>query len=238
MLQADKISNQKISDIIAERIEDWIRTGKVNPGDKLPSVRELCEMFDVGRSAVRDALTTLKGKGLVEVRRGEGTFVCHLNTAQLLPDVLLIGKDDIHKLYQVRKILEAGIVELAAANATNEHLEKMHQALEDLKTASTLKAWEADYRFHEEIVKASSNDILVELMDMVSTTTKQAIMECHRVILSDPSLAMEIINQHCDIYEAIKSRDGNGAREAMYKHLNYVESLLDSYFSDQRDRKG
>lgn len=232
MLQADKITNKKISDIVVEKIEDWIRTGKVNPGDKLPSVRELCEMFNVGRSAVRDALTTLKGKGLVEVRHGEGTFVCHLNTAQLIPDVLLIRKDDIHKLYQVRKILEAGIVELAAANATDEHLQNMHQALEDLKKASTLKAWEADYRFHDEIVKASGNDILIDLMDMVSTTMKQAIMECHRIILSDRTLASEIIKQHAEIYEAIKLRNGSGAREAMYRHLNYIESLLDSYVSD------
>lgn len=232
MLQADKIVNKKISDIVVEKIEDWIRSGKVRPGDKLPSVRQLCEMFNVGRSAVRDALTTLKGKGLVEVRHGEGTFVCHLNTAQLLPDVLLIRKDDIHKLYQVRKILEAGIVELAAANATEENLENMHHALEDLKNASTLEAWEADYRFHEEIVKASGNEILVELMDVVSITMKQAIMDCHRIILSDRTYALEIIKQHSEIFEAIQSRDGKGAREAMYKHLNYVESLLDSYLSD------
>lgn len=228
MLQAEKISGKKVSDIVVEQIEEWIRLGKVTPGEKLPSVRELCEMFDVGRSAVRDALTTLKGRGLVDVKHGEGTFVCHLDTAQLIPDVLLVKKRDIHKLYQVRKILEVGIAETAAVNATDEQLANMKQALDELEEAKTLEAWEADYRFHEEIVKASGNEILIELMEMVSTTTKQAIMECQRIILSDPSLSSSVMEQHIDIYKAIKARRPKEAREAMYRHLKYVEQLLDS----------
>ncbi|MFA8438737.1 FadR/GntR family transcriptional regulator [Pueribacillus sp. YX66] len=228
MLQAEKISGKKVSDIVVEQIEDWIRSGKVTPGEKLPSVRELCEMFDVGRSAVRDALTTLKGRGLVDVKHGEGTFVCHLDTAQLIPDVLLVRKSDINKLYQVRKILEVGIAETAAVNATEKQLANMKQALDELADAKTLEAWEADYRFHEEIVKASGNEILIDLMEMVSTTTKKAIMDCQRIILSDHSLSSHVMKQHIDIYEAIKARQPKQAREAMYRHLNYVEQLLNS----------
>ncbi len=227
MLRAKKISGKKVSEIVVEQIEDWIRSGKVLPGEKLPSVRELCEMFDVGRSAVRDALTTLKGRGLVDVKHGEGTFVCHLDTSQLIPDVLLVRKSDIHKLYQVRKILEVGIVEMAAENATEGNLENMQRSLDELAKAKTLEAWEADYRFHEEIAKASGNNILIDLMDMVSTTTKKAIMDCHRIILSKESLSSAIMEQHIAIFEAIKARNAGEAREAMYRHLNYVEELLD-----------
>lgn len=232
MLQVEKISGKKVSDIVVEQIEEWIRSGKVSPGEKLPSVRELCEMFDVGRSAVRDALTTLKGRGLVDVKHGEGTFVCHLDTAQLIPDVLLVRKSDIRKLYQVRKILEVGIAETAALNATEENLANMKQALDELAEAKTLEAWEADYRFHDEIVKACGNEILIDLMEMVSTTTKKAIMDCHRIILSDHSLSTDVVKQHVDIYEAIQARDATQAREAMYRHLNYVEKLLDSHLKE------
>lgn len=226
MLQVEKISGKKVSDIVVDQIEEWIRSGKVTPGEKLPSVRELCEMFDVGRSAVRDALTTLKGRGLVNVKHGEGTFVCHLDTAQLIPDILLVRKNDIHKLYEVRKLLEVGIVEMAAKNASEAQLANMKQFLDELAEAKTLEAWEADYRLHEEVVKASGNDILVDLMEMVSTTTKKAIMDVHRIILSDRSLTSAVMKQHYDIYEAIKARDPEKAREAMYRHLNYVEDLL------------
>ena len=226
LLKAEKIPSKKVSDIVAEKIEDWIRSGNVQPGEKLPSVRELCDMFDVGRSAVRDALTTLKGRGLVTVKQGEGTFVCHLDTSQLLPDILLVTDRDIHQLYQVRKILEVGIVEMAAQHATKEQRATMKSALEELAQAKTLKGWEADYRFHQAIAEASGNHILLELMETVSSTIKKGIMDCHRIILSDPTLQKEIADQHIAIYEAIEAGDSVSAREAMYSHLIDVEKLL------------
>lgn len=70
-MDVKKISTRKISEIAAEQIEDMIAKGSFKPGDKLPSVRELCELFGVGRSAVRDALTSLQGKGIVQVKQGK-----------------------------------------------------------------------------------------------------------------------------------------------------------------------
>lgn len=227
MLQAEKISGKKVSEIVVEQIEGWIRSGKVEPKEKLPSVRELCDMFDVGRSAVRDALTTLKGKGLVDVRHGEGTFVCH--TDHLLPDVLLYTKSDINELYQVRKILEVGIVEMAAAYASSSQLDRMKQALDELAKAETLKGWEADYQFHHTIAETCGNDILTELMKAVSTTIKKGMMDCHRIILSDKKLSSDVFVQHVAIYNAIKAKDPVKAREAMLYHLTYVEELLNSH---------
>lgn len=235
MLRVEKISSKKVSDSVVEQIEEWIRTSKVEPGEKLPSVRELCDMFDVGRSAVRDALTTLKGRGLVNVKHGEGTFVCHFDAAQLLPDVLLVQKNDISKLYQVRKILEAGIAEMAAVNATEKQLIVMKDVLDDLVNAKTLKSWEADYRFHQAIAEASGNEILVDLMDTVSTTTKKGIMDCHRIILSNEKLSKDVSAQHIAIYETIKARDPAEAREAMFYHLTYVEELLNNHLNESGD---
>lgn len=235
MFQVEKISGKKVSDIVVEQIEEWIRSGNVQPGEKLPSVREMCEMFDVGRSAVRDALTTLKGRGLVNVKHGEGTFVCHFDTAQLFPDILLIQKSDISKLYQVRKILEAGIAEMAALNATEKQLNIMEKELDELINAKTLKGWEADYRFHQAIAEASGNEILVDLMDTVSTTTKKGIMACHRIILSDEKLSKDVAAQHIAIYESMKAKDPVKAREEMYNHLTYVEELLNNHLNESGD---
>lgn len=235
MLQAEKISGKKVSEIVVEQIEGWIRSGKVEPEEKLPSVRELCDMFEVGRSAVRDAITTLKGKGLVDVKHGEGTFIRHTDTTHLLPEVLLFRKSDINKLYQVRKILEVGIVELAAVNATSCQLRSMEQALGELSKAETLKGWEADYQFHQAIAEACGNDILLDLMEAVSSTMKKGIMDCHRIILSDRKLTSDIAGQHVAIYEAIKAGDQAEAREAMLHHLTYVEDLLNSRLQDSKD---
>ncbi|WP_327606744.1 FadR/GntR family transcriptional regulator [Virgibacillus tibetensis] len=232
MLRAEKISTKKVSEIVVEQIEDWIRTEKVMPEEKLPSVRELCDMFEVGRSAVRDALTTLKGKGLVVVKHGEGTFVCHRNTSHLFPDLMLLSKRDISELYQVRKIVEAGVVEVAAQNATADQLERMNLALGELSRAETVEAWEADYLFHQTIAEACANDILTDLMKAVSDTMKKGIMDCHRLILSDKKLSADIAGQHIAIYEAIKANDPISARKAMLSHLTYVEELLNSHLQD------
>ncbi|WP_099159688.1 FadR/GntR family transcriptional regulator [Virgibacillus ndiopensis] len=235
MLQVEKVSRKKVSEIVVEQIEGWICSGKVQPDEKLPSVRELCDMFEVGRSAVRDALTTLKGKGLVEVKHGEGTFVLPTNTNQLLPEVLLIRKSDINELYQVRKILEAGIVEMAAIHASVSQIDFMKRALDEMLMATTLKGWEADYHFHQVIAEASGNQLLIDLMEAVSTTMKKGIMDTHRIILSDENVSSAVIGQHVAIYNAIKESAPVKAREAMLSHLTYVEKLLHHHLQNSSD---
>jgi GntR family transcriptional regulator, transcriptional repressor for pyruvate dehydrogenase complex len=223
----EKIPTKKISDIVAEKIEEWISTGSVKPGDKLPSVRELCEMFDVGRSAVRDAITTLKGKGLVEVKQGDGTFVTRLDPSVIFYD-LLIGKRDIKNLYTVRQILEIGTAEHAALHRRDENLVKMRDAIMKLEKAKTIDGWEADFEFHLAIAEATQNEVLVELMQTISNTTKKAILEVQKIILSDQKLSRMVFHQHLEIYEAIRKGRSTEARQAMLTHLTFVEGLLES----------
>ncbi|MFM1653565.1 FadR/GntR family transcriptional regulator [Brevibacillus sp. B_LB10_24] len=232
-MNIEKIPNRKISDIVSEKIEQWIVSGKVQPGDKLPSVRELCEAFDVGRSAIRDAITTLKGKGLVDVKRGEGTYVCHYNYSQLFYESILLNRNDVIKIYNVRKILEAGIAESAAVDRQPEHLAKMKHAIESMKSANSIEGWEADYEFHLSIAEATQNEILVQLMEIISSTTKKAIMDCHRIIFSDSRLSQNILTQHENIYKAIEEGDSTAARQRMLEHLTYVESLLNQVQDNQ-----
>ncbi|WP_188456602.1 FadR/GntR family transcriptional regulator [Virgibacillus oceani] len=235
MLQAEKVSRKKVSEIIVEQIEGWIHSGKVHPDEKLPSVRELCSMFEVGRSAVRDAITTLTGKGLVEVKHGEGTFVRSTDPNQILSGVLLFRESDINELYQVRKILEAGIVEMAAVHASVVQIDSMKQTLDQLLMATTLKGWEADYRFHQQIAEASGNQLLINLMEAVSSTMKKGIMDTHRVILSDINLSSAVMGQHVAIYDAIEANDSVRARTAMLSHLTYVEELLHHHLQNSSD---
>lgn len=225
-MEAAKISHQKISDKVALQIEQWISAGQVQPGDKLPSVRELCQLFDVGRTAVRDAITTLKGKGLVEVRHGNGTFVCPFDCTRVFHGLSLVNKEDIRNLFEVRKILEVGTAELAAVNREQLHLVKMKQALDCLAQADSLEAWRADFDFHLVIAEATRNEHLMQLMQTVSSTIRKGIMDCHRVILADADRERLIFQQHVAVYEAILAADPNRSRQAMMEHLSYVEALL------------
>ena len=225
-LKVEKITTQKVSEIVEKQIEEWIHSGSFKPGQKLPSVRELCEMFAVGRSAVRDAITSLKGKGLLEVKQGDGTFVSRWDGTSLFNEIHLLEKKNIKHLFAVRKILESGMAELAALNRQETHLQRINAIITELEQTPTVEGWKLDFDFHTTLAEATGNEILVHLTNTLSTTMKKTIIDCHRLIFSDPLLTKKVFQQHVAIYDAISAKDSDTARIAMLDHLNFVEQLL------------
>lgn len=231
-MEVTKLSTKKVSERVAEQMEQWVLSGSVGPGDKLPSVRELCDMFQVGRSAVRDAITTLKGKGVVEVRQGEGTFICYVHTAKIFENLLFLNGTDIDNLYSVRKILEISTAEMAALHHQDRDIEKMKKAIYEMEKNDQTNSWEADFTFHIAIAEATQNKVIVQLMQTISTIMKKALIGCHKVISSDSNLSKTIFDQHVLIYKAIKAGLPQKARENMLVHLTYVEELLQKSLVD------
>ncbi|MDQ0337600.1 GntR family transcriptional repressor for pyruvate dehydrogenase complex [Caldalkalibacillus uzonensis] len=225
-MNVEKITPKKISEQVAEQLEQWIISQHLQPGDKLPSVRQLCDMFDVGRSAVRDAITTLKGKGILEVKQGEGAFIRSFDSAQLFEQLLLLDKQDLTDVFNVRKILEVGSAELASTSRTAAHVQQMEKALQMLENSDSLEDWEADYAFHMAIAEATRNKVIIRLMETVSVLLKKAIINCHNMALHSEAVSSSIRKQHVAIYLAIKEQKAEQAREAMFEHLCYVEALL------------
>ncbi|WP_019414752.1 FadR/GntR family transcriptional regulator [Paenisporosarcina sp. TG20] len=222
-MNVEKISTKKVSESVAEEIERLIKKGMFQEGEKLPSVRELCELFGVGRSAVRDAITTLGGKGIVYVKRGEGTYIREFDVSNLFNNQLLLpSADDIKELFQVRKILETGIAEKAAQNRSDQDLFVMERYIFN----STEIKWESDYHFHLAIAKSTHNEILIQFMQFISATMKKAINDFHHYIQKNPDKVKKIESQHYQIYEAIKKGDPDEAHRMMSNHLDFVEVEL------------
>ncbi|RFU64351.1 FadR/GntR family transcriptional regulator [Bacillus sp. V59.32b] len=222
-MNVEKISTKKLSESVGEQIEKMIESGAFQAGEKLPSVRELCELFGVGRSAVRDAISTLSGKGLVYVKQGEGTYICEFDFTKLFNNhMLLPAAGDITELFQVRKVLEAGIAEMAAFNRSKKDLKGM----EKLLSTPLSNGWESDYEFHKAIAQATGNKILIELIQFISTTMKKAMIDFHRYIQKNNQIVQTIGEQHDKIYESIKMGEPKKAKQAMIEHLNYVEELM------------
>jgi GntR family transcriptional regulator, transcriptional repressor for pyruvate dehydrogenase complex len=224
-LDVEKIHNQKVSDRVVEQIERMIESGKFSIGEKLPSVRELCELFGVGRSAVRDAITTLKGKGTVEVKHGEGTFIRGFDSSSLFKNqVLLPSLKDIQELFQVRKMLETGMAEMASLNRSEEMIVEMGNIL----SVERETEWGSDYSFHMTIAKASGNEILIQLVEFISSAMKKVMIEFYKEIEKDRQIVENIETQHEKIFQAIKVQNPKMACEEMMAHLIYVEGLLRS----------
>ncbi|KIY21258.1 FadR/GntR family transcriptional regulator [Mesobacillus subterraneus] len=222
-MRIEKISTKKVSESVTEQIEHMIEAGTFLPGEKLPSVRELCELFGVGRSAVRDAITTLKGRGAVTVKQGEGTYICKFDSGKIFQRHLLLpNPKDISQLFQVRKLLEPGIVGIVAETRTKDDLEQ----LEKLISRSAENSWEADYNFHLAIAGAAGNEILVQLLDFISVSMKKTMIGFHHFIEKDQKVFEQIHSQHEQIFQMILQSKPVPAKERMQEHLDFVEDLL------------
>ncbi|WP_066318760.1 FadR/GntR family transcriptional regulator [Bacillus sp. FJAT-29814] len=222
-MKVEKISTKKVSESVEEQLEKMIHSGMFKAGEKLPSVRELCDLFGVGRSAVRDAITTLSGKGTVYVKRGEGTFVCEFDSSKLFNQHMLLSSSrDIREVFQVRKLLETGMAEMAAVNRTEDDLHILKHTL----SGQASNPWESDYQFHLTIAKATGNEILIQLVQFISTTMKKVMMDFHHYIQKDDNTVNLISCQHQQIIESIEKRDPKAAKQSMSNHLNTVEELL------------
>lgn len=221
-VNVEKIPKKKISELVVEQIEKMIESGMFKPGEKLPSMRELCEMFDVGRSAIRDAIITLNGKGTVNVKQGEGTYICEFDSTKFFNQTTLLpSQKNIRELFQVRKIVEAGIAEGAALNRTEEDVEIIGEIL-----LNQTDGWESDYNFHMAIAHAAGNEILVQLMEFISSTTKKTMNEFYAQIEPNDEILASIKAQHNNIYKSIQSGESKLAYQIMIKHLSFVEELL------------
>ena len=209
-----------------------IKNGTLKPGDKLLPVHQLAEQFQVGRSAVREALSALRAMGLIEMKQGEGTYVRNFDPSSLtksLNNKLLMKKEDILNLLEVRKVLEVGAVRAAAAKRTEANLQNMKHWLDEMaKSIGDEKAGEkADFHFHMGIAESSHNNILLELMNHVSEMIAETIGESRRIILyGEQTTSERLLEEHQSIYNAVLKQDVELAQQAMLDHLTNVEHIV------------
>ncbi len=216
----------RLSDKVAELLLDTILSRRLQPGDRLPSERELGDQFGVSRTVIREAVRALAAKGVIDVKTGSGLRVSAVNAAAVSESIGLYLRGralEYAKVHEVRKLLEIEIAGLAAERATAEQIERlranceaMEQAIgEDVETASRL-----DLEFHREIARATDNELYLLLLDSIG----EALLEIRRGNLAGGA-GPETIVLHRRIYDRIAAHDREGAREAMARHLDHVEQV-------------
>ncbi|WP_141431383.1 FadR/GntR family transcriptional regulator [Bacillus sp. 03113] len=238
-----QIKPKKIYEEVTEALYEMIRTGRLKPGDRLESVQQLAENFNVGRSAIREALTALSAMGLIEIKQGEGTFVKAFEATQLtfpLSTAILMNKEDVLHLLEVRKILETGTAALAAKNRTEDDLIAILTSLNEMKVATGNEELgeKSDFLFHLALANASHNPLLANLLTYVSGLMVETMKETRKLwLFSKQTTIQQLYEEHDHIYSAIKNRDEESAREAMLSHLCNVEKILERYFEETNKNK-
>ena len=215
---------ERLYEQITEQIERRILSGDLKIGDQLLPERELAEQFGVSRTAVREAVKTLRQKGLVEVQPGRGTFITNGTTRAVRHSLDLMmrigyaaGSGD---LVEVREILEPEIAALAAARAGAEHIAVMREAVATMDAAlkDPDRFIEADLDFHLALAGATQNALIPTLIDSIVDLLREQRKRIFRVS-GGPERGQF---HHKRILDTVMRHDPEAAREAMRAHLRQV----------------
>jgi GntR family transcriptional regulator, transcriptional repressor for pyruvate dehydrogenase complex len=218
------VQTSRLYEQIVQQIEDSIQKGALKPGDQLPAERELALQFGVSRTAVREAVKTLREKGLVEAYPGRGTFITNGTSNSIrvtLDRMMKTGQaEGTMHLAEVREILEPEIAALAATRADEESLVEMKEAVSIMDKAKLdPDAFiEADLDFHLALAEAAANPLILSLIDSIVGVLREQRMRIFKVE-GGPERGQY---HHKRILEAIENRDPGGARAAMRAHLRQV----------------
>ncbi len=234
-----KIQQLKLSEEVVNRVKQMIMSQTYRPGDKLPSEKELSEMFGVSRMSIREALAILSSAKIIDIRHGEGSFVQAINVFHYIPPVaisMIEFPEALLQLLEVRIILEASAAELAAERADTTALKDMEIALQGyLDEVSTKRSGDQyDLRLHKAIAQATGNYVLIEFMNRISDMIFEGMQYTLNQNIGNERKVREVYDEHARIVQAIQSRNPSQARLAMTSHLNNVRLKI----SEPQDRMG
>lgn len=235
-IEYKRIKPKKINEQVADILYDMIKRGELKPGDRLDSVQQLAENFDVGRSAIREALSALRAQGLIEMKQGEGTYVKQFDASKLhfsFSSAILMNQHDVVNLLEVRKIIELGAVASAAENRTTENIKELKRILEQMKKSFGDEELEeqTDILFHLTIAKATQNPMLYKLMQNVSSMMAAHMKETRSIWLYAEGITIEnLYLDHAQILKSIIDQDVAAAQQLMWDHLTVVEKNLAAYY--------
>lgn len=230
------IKPKKVSTQIAEQIRSSILAGEFNPGEKLPPERELADMFGVSRPSVREALNILTSSGLVETYQGGGTLVRSLveNSAGMpLTELIRIDGDRALDVIEVRKGMESWTAWYAATRALPEDIRRieavvdgMAKNLEELKHSEDL-----DAHFHMLVARATHNVVWSHMMQSIFEAMQEFQRDVWRAVYLTEEDQRLLYNHHLKVYEMIRDRNADGARDAMLEHLDFAQKRCSAYVS-------
>lgn len=220
-----------LTDKAIARIREMIRSGELPAGSRLPPEQELAAQLGLSRSLAREAVKALAVARVLDVRRGDGTYVTSLRPDLLLEsfggavELMQADPGTLLDLLEVRRLLEPAAVALAATRITDEqladverHLDAMRDAADDVELLN-----QHDAAFHRTIISAGGNQTLTAVLDAISGRTLRA--RIWRGMHDDGSAARTLA-EHQAIYAAVRRRDAPLSQAATLIHISSTERWL------------
>ena len=222
----ETVRRDRVYEGVARQIERLILK-RLQPGDKLPSERELAETLRVSRSSIRDAIRSLELMGMVEPRQGAGTIVREISSESLvnpLANAIKRKEELIGELLDFRKMLDPQLAARAATRVSPNQISEMEQILErqEQKLRDGESAIVEDSEFHYAIALASGNSVVLKVLD----TLMDLLRDSRERSLQVEGRPQKSLAAHHRILAALKRHDGEAAKVAMRRHIENVEKIV------------
>ncbi|PIE31893.1 GntR family transcriptional regulator [candidate division KSB3 bacterium] len=229
----ERIELQDPADVVIQQIKELISSGKLKPGDRLPSEQKLEERFGISRAIIRRALKRLDAYGIVKTVPQSGTYVAGLGVdalAGMLANILELEEKDYDSLVETRYALEIYAVELTAANISDKcllELETVHRDFSQQVKRGIANLGE-DLVFHIKIAEYSKNAILKVLITLLASDLIKINREVEEHLGKKNFLKRRemAVQEHENILNAIKARDPEKAVLAMKFHYNQSQEFI------------
>jgi GntR family transcriptional repressor for pyruvate dehydrogenase complex len=230
-----QLKKTRLYEEIAEQIKDAILDGHLKPTERLPSERDLCEMFGVGRPTVREALRVLDNMGLIEIGPGiKGSTVKDVDITQYmdalrehLAHLIKVNEETIQDLWEVRKYIELGISLTAARNATQQDFTKLRECIHRMEACGndTRTYFPVAVEFHKYMAEATQNKIFYILWGMFQDILLKGYMPNLESLFPDGPA--RLLESNKVLLKAVESGDPDQIKSAMEFHAE-EERFFDS----------
>lgn len=217
-----------VTDEAITKIKDMILSGELSAGERLPPEKELSEKLGLSRSSLREAVKALEIIRVLDVRRGDGTYVTSLEPKLLTEAMTFIV--DLHKdetildIFEVRRILEPAAAAIAASHITPEQLAALRATLDSVNVETSVEELvEHDLIFHSLITAAADNAYLASVLDALSSSTVRA--RIWRGLTQEKAVD-RTLSEHTAIIEALERGDADLAKALLTVHISGVEHWL------------
>lgn len=224
------VQSKKLHKQVFEQIQGLILSGRIKPGERLPSERDLSEMLQVSRNSIREALRSLEVLGIVECRHGGGNYIkLDIGSGILEPLSIMfqLHGGGLADILDVRRTLESEAAALAARRIAPERAKELLSIVERLKgEKGELECVRLDKEFHLKIAEASGNALILSFLNAISSILERSIKDGRRAIMRSLRDHGVLVASHEALCKAIAKGDPDAARRAVDRHFKMIVDNL------------
>ena len=215
---------QKAIDYIFQMIKD----GKLIVGSKIPSERDIAEMLGIGRNSIREAISILRGMGLIESVHGSGNYIAKDSGRtiwHIVSVMLALGSISMKDIMEYRRVMAKSVIELIFQNGfADEYKEHLERIVDEMNSASEKKLVMLDQEFHITLIRATKNPLFIIVMEAIAEVCHESMSKV--IEESDKETEKKFLMIHRKICNSIIEKDEEACLKYMKEHYNLSESKL------------